>query len=428
MTEGKEVQKWADTSMFEAEVSDATEGPKAYVLGAPSDPLGQIVACIKMYTGTTITDLATITNEERSAALEQMQKTVLAMPLEAVQIHFMLTGVHRGITHQLVRQRTAAYAQESTRFAVKRDLRTAVALPPSLMNTLGFTELAEKLREGYTAQGLSADYDDDAIISLEMNRLSPEQRRRLLWDEAVEKVGEVYNFLIDDGMPAEEARGLMPTNIVTRLNYITNLRNFLAEMGKRLSDQAQFEWRAVAAAYARALREFGKTQSYWTTISRREYDLWDQSFPKTPILERRFVGDPGDPVQVRLSSEWQYREITYAMRPVEFQKGGIAFGASFDRPSRIAERVRAFASRGIPSDEWTLPSFVHQIPAIHPDEWLLDPNSARLESGQEFDVLGNRVPVGSGLHWAGDELRYPNGKLVVMEPGDEGPVYIPEEG
>jgi thymidylate synthase ThyX len=399
-----EVAKWADQSMFTAEKSHAADGPVAYLLGGPSDPLGQIVACINMYKGVVVRDLADVTEAMRRDALEQMSRTVLKMPLEAVSLHFMLEGVHRGITHQMVRQRTAAYAQESTRFAVKEDLADATALPPYLDGTLSLREVAEGVRVDYSERGLQEPYsmdEWDGWEQLARQIKSPLQQARFKWDDAVAVVGSAYMDLVNSGMPAEDARGLMPTNITTRLNYITNLRSFYDTMAVRVSDQAQFEWRMVARAYALAMKDYGKTQHYWTTISREEYDTWDSRHPSNPIRERYFVGGTGDSdlIRIRLSSAWQYDALVEHIRPIEFVKGGPAFDANFDRPSRIGERVAAFAKRGVPSSQWTEGSVEHGIPPISPAEWLLDPNAARLPSGMEFDVFGNRVPKGTGWHW-----------------------------
>src|SRR5690606_1269909 len=130
-----------------------------------------------------------------------------------------------------------------------------VALPPSLEGTLKASDLAQRIRDERAELGLSVgDESDKVVIADEIDRLSPQQRQRLRWDEMMQSVADGYMWLVNDGMPAEEARGALPTNIRTRLHYITNLRNFYAEMGKRLSDQAQFEWRKVAMAYALAMR------------------------------------------------------------------------------------------------------------------------------------------------------------------------------
>jgi len=398
----KEVQKWADSSMFTAEKSDAAEGPKAYLLGASVDPLGQIAACAKMYKGEVVRDLRDVTDDERREYLTEIQKTALKMPLEAVSLHFMLEGVHRGITHQMVRQRTAAFAQESTRFAVKEDLATATALPPSLEDTLSHDEYAAKLiNQNPTLT--AADVRD--LAGLESD---PKQHARFVWDEAIATTHRAYMELVDTGIPAEDARGLMPTNITTRLNYITNLRNFYDTMAVRVSDQAQFEWRKVAMAYALAMREFGRANEYQIRLCFREdSDDWASgswsgaSLFKYPGFKEVILAD-GEQVIIAVSSEWQYVALTQEMKPIEFRIGGPAFGANFDRPSRIGERVRAFAHFGIPSSRWLEGSPKHSIPAIHAEEWLLDPNSARLDSTMEFDIYGNRVSKGTGEHWSSE--------------------------
>lgn len=409
MSTSKELSKWSDGFMFKAEESNAAEGVKAYLLGAPNDPLGHIAACAKMYKGEVVRDLRDVTDEERQAYLKDVQKTILGMPLEAVQLHFMIEGVTRSLTHQAVRQRTAAYAQESMRFAVKEDMATAVALPPSLADTKPFDEMVERDLEARLISGLQnkptdAEWMADFRAGLRQEILNgghgDAQKWRLRWDESLRNNSDAYLDLVNDGMPAEDARGMAWHNTTTRYNYITNLRNFYAEMAKRLSDQAQFEWRSVAMNLALAMRAFGERTTYevrmrWADLrelTRREEVEWvrdDNQFPPTD----------DEIVTVTRSSYWQYEALSNEMKPVDFVIGRRAFGADFDRPSRIGERVDEFARNGVPSSEWTSGSVEHGIPPIHPAEWLLDPNSARLSEGQEFDVFGNRVPKGTGWHF-----------------------------
>jgi thymidylate synthase ThyX len=121
----KEISKWADSAMFESEgmQHDAkTEPPRVFLLQGTPDPLGSIAAFSAMYSGKVVRDKRDVTDEERYHHLEEMKKTKLKAPLEAVQLHWMIDGIHRGITHQVVRQRTAVFAQESLRFA-RRDSR-----------------------------------------------------------------------------------------------------------------------------------------------------------------------------------------------------------------------------------------------------------------------------------------------------------------
>ena len=404
-----ELSKWSDGFMFKAEESLAADGPSAYLLGGPIDPLGQIAACAKMYKGEVVRDLRDVTDEERREYLEQIQKTVLKMPLEAVNLHFMIEGVTRSFTHQMVRQRTAAYAQESMRFAVKEDAATAVALPPSLEGTLTLDELIAQDIDKRKQIGLQMDLENEQWMSQLREGLRNEalggkygkaQRHRILWDDEVKHNAETYLDLVNDGMPAEDARGLSVHNITTRLNYITNLRSWYDTMAVRVSDQAQFEWRMVAMKMALALREYGKVTSYEVWMPKDEVLANWEGGDMDDILESRFSSEDGSEWNlVRRSSAWQYQALSNELKPIEFKMGKRAFGANFDRPSRIGERVDEFAKHGVPSSEWTTGSVEHGIPPIHPAEWLLDPNSARLPSGMEFDAFGNRVPVGTGWHF-----------------------------
>jgi thymidylate synthase ThyX len=421
----KELSKWSDGFMFKAEESNAAEGVKAYLLNAPNDPLGAIAACAKMYKGEVVRDLRDVTDAERQEYLTQVQRTILGMPLEAVQLHFMIEGVTRSLTHQAVRQRTAAYAQESMRFAVKEDMATAVAYPPSLEGTLSLGELVERDYEHRIEIGLQTAKPGDAHwdewisnlhAGIRQNALDGKygdaQKWRIRWDEGVGNISSAYLDLVNDGMPAEDARGLAVHNVTTRYNYISNLRNFYQEMAKRLSDQAQFEWRAVAMNLALAMREFGRTARYET------WEVYDENEPyelhgDEQILDERQDGDGNVWHLVRKSSHWLYVALSNEMKPIDFVIGRRAFGADFDRPSRIGERVDAFAKHGVPSSEWTKGSVEYGIPPIDPAEWLLDPNSARLEEGQEFDVFGNRVPKGTGWHFVDEGIL---GKLIDGQP------------
>lgn len=390
----KAVSKWSDGFMFTAEESIAAEGPKVFLLGAPTDPLGQIAACAKMYKGEVVRDLRDVTDEERRSYLREIQKTVLKMPLEAVSMHFMVEGVTRGFTHQMVRQRTAAFAQESTRFAVKEDMKTATALPPSLEGTKSLAEAINAEAEQRHFLGLSA-LSFNELENHVWDNATGAQRARMRWDQAVDSMGDAYLDMVNDGIPAEDARGLLPTNITTRLNYITNLRSWYDTMAVRVSDQAQFEWRQVAMHMALAMRTFGAQSEYQLWLDGADAENFQEYPGFADLLE---YGEDGR-ILIAVSSLWQYEALSNELKPIEFKIGGPAFGADFDRPSRIGERVREFHKYGVPSSEWTTGSVEHGIPPIHPDEWLMDPASARLSGGEEFDVFGNRVPVGTGLHF-----------------------------
>lgn len=293
-----EVVKWVDQAMFEAEPIEKNEAglvvPKVYLISATPDPLGTIAAACRMYEGKGTKSMTDITDEERVHYFEQSVKTHLKAPWEFVDLHFFIEGVSRAFTHQMVRQRTAVYAQESMRFAVKENMADEAALPPSLM-------------------GLKPD--DPALTA---------------YREAIQGVEDAYNKLVSSyGVPAEDARHLLPHATTTRLNYKTNLRGLLEHAGNRLCTQAQFEWRMVFLGIVQAIDSF------------------------QPALQ--FVN--GEAVD----QMWQFEKIAKSglFRPVCFDKGSCPFKASFDRGCTIRDRVDA-----------------GKFDQIRPEEYMADPTAA----------------------------------------------------
>jgi len=329
---GKEVQAWGDAAMYRSEpMPDAGNGPRVYLLAMTTDPLGAIASACKMYKGEVVRSYSEVTDDERREYLAQVMRTKLQAPFEFVHFHFMIEGVSRALTHQMVRQRTAAYAQESLRFAVKEDMPEECALPPSLAGTVGIGD-SRKLGR----------VDDEATPA--------SQHMREVWDIALEEVGSAYSKLIDAGMPAEDARGLLPHAVTTRLHYTTNLRALLDHAGNRLCTQAQFEWRLLWARIVEAIRY---------------YDPYDTGF----------MG-------------WDFDMLADVFKPVCYLTGKCEFKANFDRPCSIRSRVDANERIGRPSSEWHTRAVGHMTPGddgvrvgdaepIKPGEWLLDPNAAR---------------------------------------------------
>jgi flavin-dependent thymidylate synthase len=282
MTEpSTEVSTYVDRAMYEAEPMPDLM-PRVTLLSATPDPLGAMAAFCFMYTGRVVRNLQELTDDERRWAWDQANATHLKAPLEAVDLHFMVEGVTRAFTHQMVRQRTAVYAQESMRFAVKEEI---AARPGPMMRS-----------------------------NRDANKL---------WVEHTRRTWEVYNHLIGMGVPAEEARGLLPHDTLTRLNYKTNLRNLVDHLGNRLCTQAQFEWRLVGAQIVQAIWEYEGSMTY-------------------------------NGVDGSERARWQWRHIAESglFKPVCYAQGRCPFQADFDRGCTIRERVDAGRWDEIDEKEW----------------------------------------------------------------------------
>ena len=125
--------------------------------------------------------------------------------LEFVQFHFLVEDVSRALLAQLTRHRMAGYAVRSQRY-VNESNSSAVA-PPTIVDN-------EKAYELYA----------DMIV----------------------KISECYDALIDMGVPAEDARYVLPNGCCTKLHMTMNLRSLINFMNERLCSRAQCEIRELA--------------------------------------------------------------------------------------------------------------------------------------------------------------------------------------
>lgn len=352
-----QLRKWADEHQYDAEPqpgATASDGvmPSVHLLHMQDDPLGVLAAQNGIYKGQVIRSLAEVTDDMRRQALDDMMKTTLQSPLEAIKMHFVFEGVDRAFTHQLVRQRTANYGQESLRFSVVGPLIEATTLPPELHGTV---------RREWNAPATMIAFDE-LVITHDFSYDNQDDRNRTVWDWCIMQIDAAYHYLVEHGIAAEEARGLLPHATATRIHYQTDLRALMKVMGERLCTQAQFHWRIVAALVQNAIRNYTPDFSY---------------------VEDRPLWHSGIKGHWDKKNRWQFELIADSgiFRPVCYQTGHCMFQASADRGCTIRPRVEAFASKGVPSSQWETDEWMtaaeNDLSKINRSEWLLDPSAAR---------------------------------------------------
>jgi thymidylate synthase (FAD) len=133
---------------------------------------------------------------------------------EFVTFDFQVQGVTRAYTHQQVRTRTASYAQQAQRVV---DLSAGEVIKP------------------------------DSIA------MSPEASAA--WDVAVSAIRDAYKAAQAAGIPNQDARGIVPTNIATNICIHMNLRTLADLVGKRENLRAQGEYADVVRGMAKAALE-----------------------------------------------------------------------------------------------------------------------------------------------------------------------------
>lgn len=131
--------------------------------------------------------------------------------LEHVSISFIVDNVSRALTHQLVRHRTGKYSQQSQRYAGlgegKNEGICPYVIPPKIKNNEKAAEIFENLHE---------------------------------------KILEAYQDLYDLGVPAEDARFVLPNSIKSGIVMTMDLRNLLHFFGERCCSCSQWEIRRLA--------------------------------------------------------------------------------------------------------------------------------------------------------------------------------------
>jgi thymidylate synthase (FAD) len=143
-------------------------------------------------------------------AVRKVLRTVITSghtsTLEHASYTFAIDGVSRAMTHQLVRHRLASYNQQSQRYVTYASEPTFV-VPPSVAS-------------------------------------DPAARR--VFDDACEAAFLAYRALLDAGVPAEDARYLLPNAMETKIVVTMNVRELLHFFELRCCKRAQWEIREVA--------------------------------------------------------------------------------------------------------------------------------------------------------------------------------------
>lgn len=149
-----------------------------------------------------------ISEDEMRRFIEERLKTGHASPLEQVAYEFGISGVSRAFSHQFVRHRVGiSFEQQSQRYVTYK----AGEFPYTVPETVRRAGLQGKM------------------------------------DELFDEVGKLYEEMVAAGVPAEDARFLLPNATNTNFKITVNFASLLHICDLRLCTRAQWEFRKVAA-------------------------------------------------------------------------------------------------------------------------------------------------------------------------------------
>ena len=148
----------------------------------------------------------------------KMLRHVIGMGHHSVIEHavftFSVEGVSRALTHQLVRHRIASFSQQSQRYV----------------------RLSEP-----------------TYVVPETVKRDPEAMK--VYEETMDGIWDSYSKLIGMGIPAEDARYVLPNGCTTNITITMNARELLHFFSMRCCNRAQWEIREMADEMLRLCKE-----------------------------------------------------------------------------------------------------------------------------------------------------------------------------
>lgn len=177
------------------------------ILAATGDPIAVIYkACRTCYSPAGPINMKIKSRDDMLALISETMKSGHHSVLEHVSFTLAIDGVSRALTHQLVRHRLASYSQQSQRYV------------------------------NYAKTSETTD-----VNFIEPKTILKNQVAHDAYQELLEQVKKTYKLLAESGIPAEDARYVLPNATETKLVMTMNYRELLNVSAVRLCFRAQWE-------------------------------------------------------------------------------------------------------------------------------------------------------------------------------------------
>lgn len=163
-------------------------------------------------------DLGKTSDKELKNILDFVMKMGHTSVIEHTCFTFTIGDVSRSLTHQLVRHRIASYAQQSQRYVNLNEPNYVT--PPKIAKN-------KKMKKAY--------------------------------DETMKNIWAQYNKLLEMGIPAEDARFILPNGACTNIMVTMNARSLLNFFELRCCLHAQWEIRNLANKMLAEVKEVAPT-------------------------------------------------------------------------------------------------------------------------------------------------------------------------
>ncbi|MGN0018561.1 MAG: FAD-dependent thymidylate synthase [Candidatus Gastranaerophilaceae bacterium] len=197
---------------------EKTNKPEVKLISKPKNMLKTIyTACRTCYSADTPLNIydKDVTEEKMLSLIKRVIGSGHYSTIEHIQVSFAISNISRACTHQLVRHRHMSFSQKSQRYVEEKG-QFEYLIPHTIENN---EELKAKF-ENYMQQ-----------------------------------ISNMYLELTQAGIPAEDARAVLPNACSTSMVVSTNLRELIHVANLRLCTRAQYEIRMLISGMCNALIE-----------------------------------------------------------------------------------------------------------------------------------------------------------------------------
>lgn len=188
----------------------------AKLLTYTPDPEQTVAAAARLcYSAASIDSLVEKSRSDRESLLKKILEMGHFSVLEHVSFSFGVEGISRACSHQLVRHRLASYSQQSQRYVSNKERFVAVT-PPTI----------------------AADEELNAR-----------------YEKLLDDIHEAYAVFLEAGIPAEDARFVLPNAAETKIVVTMNARELHHFFDLRCCRRAQWEIQDLAIDMLREVRK-----------------------------------------------------------------------------------------------------------------------------------------------------------------------------
>ena len=166
------------------------------------------------YAQSSVDELKKINPQEESKFVKKIMKLGHLSVIEHSSFTFAIEGISRVTSHQLVRHRIASFSQQSQRYVKKKDFEYII--PPTIKKKKVLKAIFEKV---------------------------------------VRDINKAYVELLDNGIPAEDARFLLPNACETKIIVTMNARELRHFFKLRCAKNSQWEIREMANLMLKEVRK-----------------------------------------------------------------------------------------------------------------------------------------------------------------------------